>query len=105
MPERLTPANNEAANFIAHAPTTSNDEQTINELEAVSATNEVTASGHERDQELAHLQQLLTSDTSVSQVIDSPGNRPAPASVWSGARRSCPDAAVPLFHPGVLGSM
>ena len=30
MPERLTPANNEAANFIAHT-STSNDEQIISE--------------------------------------------------------------------------
>ena len=71
MPERLTPANHEAANFIAHAPTSSHDEQVINELEAVSATNEVTANNHERDQELAHLQQLLTSNVISEKIIDS----------------------------------
>ena len=65
MSERLTPANNEAANFIAHTPTF-NDEQA-----AVSATHEVTANNHERDQELAHLQQLLTSGVSGKKVIDS----------------------------------
>ena len=63
MPERLTPANNEAANFIAPA-TASNDEQVTSEPTAVSATREATLNNHERDQELAHLQQLLTSDVS-----------------------------------------
>ena len=57
MPERLTPANNEAANFIAHT-STSNDEHVTNEPAVVSTVHEATSNNHERDQELAHLRQL-----------------------------------------------
>ena len=70
MPERLTLPNSEAANFIAHA-TASNDEQITSEPDDVSATREATLNNHERDQELAHLQKLLTSGVSGKKVVDS----------------------------------
>ena len=73
MPERLTPANNEATNFIAHA-TASNDEQITSEPAAVSTVHEATSNNHERDQELAHLQRLITRNASGKQVIDSLSN-------------------------------